>query len=87
MTRRRRALHDEDLDVAGRELDRRRDRHSGDRLDPHAAPTGLDASEDLHELLGRATLPTGDRPAPPVGTVELRGVTSTRSGRWRKTGA
>ena len=47
----------------------------------HAAQAGLDASDDLHELLDRPTLPVGTRPAPRAGTVELRGVELRRNGR------
>ncbi len=47
----------------------------------HAAQAGLDASDDLHELLDRPTLPAGTRPAPERATVELRNVRLRRDGR------
>jgi ATP-binding cassette subfamily C protein CydCD len=47
----------------------------------HAAQSGLDASDDLHDLLARPVIPVGDRE--PVGSdgISLRGVTLRRGGR------
>ncbi len=47
----------------------------------HAAQSGLDASDDLHELLARPSLPIGDLAAPTSGGLELRDVTVRRGGR------
>ena len=47
----------------------------------HAAQSGLDASDDLHDLLARPTLPVGDRPAPIGGVLSLRDVSVRRGGR------
>ena len=47
----------------------------------HAAQSGLDASDDLQDLLARDTLTIGDRPAPTTGGLTLRNVTLRRGGR------
>lgn len=47
----------------------------------HAAQSGLDASDDLHELLARPTLPIGDLAASTSGGLEVRDVTLRRGGR------
>jgi ATP-binding cassette, subfamily C, bacterial CydCD len=47
----------------------------------HAAQSGLDASDDLHELLSRPTLPVGDTPAPTDGSVVIRDLDLRRRGR------
>ncbi len=47
----------------------------------HAAQSGLDAGDDLHDLLERPTLPTGTRAAPTSGPMMLRDVALVRRGR------
>ncbi len=47
----------------------------------HAAQSGLDASDDLHGLLARATLTSGDHDAPTEPTLTLRNVGLRRGGR------
>ncbi|HSL75237.1 MAG TPA: thiol reductant ABC exporter subunit CydD [Ilumatobacteraceae bacterium] len=47
----------------------------------HAAQSGLDASDDLFELLQRPILPAGVVPAPTSGTLLLRDVELRRGGR------
>jgi ATP-binding cassette, subfamily C, bacterial CydCD len=47
----------------------------------HAAQSGLDASDDLHELLSRPTLPVGEAPAPTEGSLVIRNVELRRGGR------
>ena len=48
----------------------------------HAAQSGLDASDDLHDLLARPTLPIGDREPPAVvDGLTLHAVTLRRGGR------
>ncbi len=47
----------------------------------HAAQSGLDASEDLHDLLSRPTLSTGDLAAPTGGPLLLRDVELRRAER------
>ncbi len=47
----------------------------------HAARSGLDAAADLHHLLDRRTLPSGNEPAPAGGALVLRNVTLERGGR------
>ncbi len=47
----------------------------------HAAQSGLDAGDDLHDLLERPTLPTGTRVAPTSGPMMLRDVALVRRGR------
>ncbi len=47
----------------------------------HAAQSGLDASDDLVDLLSRPTLPVGTTPAPSDGALELRNVGLVRGGR------
>ena len=47
----------------------------------HAAQSGLDASDDLHGLLARPTLPSSDRPAPTGGTLIVHDVGLRRGGR------
>jgi ATP-binding cassette subfamily C protein CydCD len=47
----------------------------------HAAQSGLDASDDLHELLARPTLPVGTAPPPVSGAVAIRDVALRRNGR------
>ncbi len=47
----------------------------------HAAQSGLDASDDLHDLVARPTLPSGDRAVPTVGTLAVRDVALRRGGR------
>jgi len=47
----------------------------------HAAQSGLDAGDDLHDLLERPTLPTGTRAAPTSGPMMLRDVALVRHGR------
>jgi ATP-binding cassette, subfamily C, bacterial CydCD len=47
----------------------------------HAARSGLDASDDLHELLSRPTLPVGDTPAPTDGSIVIRDLELRRGGR------
>lgn len=47
----------------------------------HAAQSGLDAGDDLHDLLARPVLPSGRLDAPTSGTLLLRDVALVRSGR------
>ena len=47
----------------------------------HAAQSGLDASDDLHDLLARPTLPSGDAAPPPRGALVLRDVVLRREER------
>jgi ATP-binding cassette subfamily C protein CydCD len=47
----------------------------------HAAQSGLDASDDLHGLLARPTLPSGDTAPPAEGALVLRDVELRRSAR------
>jgi len=47
----------------------------------HAAQSGLDASDDLHDLLARPTLPAGVGAAPTDGTLTVRDVTLRRGDR------
>jgi ATP-binding cassette, subfamily C, bacterial CydCD len=47
----------------------------------HAAQSGVDASDDLMELLERPTLPAGDLPAPVGGVLALRDVELHRGDR------
>ena len=47
----------------------------------HAAQSGLDAGDDLHDLLERPTLPAGTREAPTSGPMTLRDVALVRRGR------
>jgi ATP-binding cassette subfamily C protein CydCD len=47
----------------------------------HAAQSGLDASDDLHDLLARPTLPIGDALPPTAGGLVLRNVALRRGGR------
>ncbi len=47
----------------------------------HAAQSGLDASDDLHGLLARPTLPTGATTAPTNGALVLRDVELRRGER------
>ncbi len=47
----------------------------------HAAQAGLDASDDLHDLLERPTLAIGDHTGPTSGLLRLRDVAIGRGGR------
>ncbi len=47
----------------------------------HAAQAGLDASDDLHDLLARPTLPVGDRTGAGTGPLRVRDVELERGGR------
>ena len=47
----------------------------------HAAQSGLDAGDDLHDLLARPVLPSGRLDAPSSGTLRLRNVALVRAGR------
>jgi thiol reductant ABC exporter CydD subunit len=47
----------------------------------HAAQAGLDASDDLLELLDRPTFPVGDLAAPTTGGLRVRDVGLVRGGR------
>jgi ATP-binding cassette, subfamily C, bacterial CydCD len=47
----------------------------------HAAQSGLDASDDLHDLLSRPSLPVGHAPVPVEGAMAIREVELRRGGR------